>query len=667
MTAESPSVRPPQRRPKRRGRRRTVLLLLLAVVVAVFAVPASRMYVLNGATKVSDRLLTLAPAPDMGPLLDRLPQRNRILTADGNELAQSWWQDRTVVDTGAIAPVMREAQVAIEDARFYEHGSVDATGLLRAVWSNVTSGDATGQGASTIDQQLAKNLTQLQAELDDDDAAVEEATDKTISRKVDDLVLAAHLGTSRDKDQILTDYLNVVYYGQGAYGIQSAAQRYFGVDASALTLPQAALIAGLVQSPSAYDPVENPQAAQARRDEVLAAMRDQGRITNAQFTEATSAPLGLNTVAQEKGCAASSQQAFCDFAVRRLLASPELGDDQGKRDKAWKTGGLTLTTTLDPKVQQATTEGIAAQKVPEESLNEAVAVVRPGTGAVLALGQDVPYGDQPGETLQSMAIDAADGGSAVFQGGSTFKAFTLAAAYAKGYRPESVIDAPKSGTTFTISDFRSCEPLGGGTWAPKNVEGDPDGPMTLIEATAKSVNTAFVALEADVGLCEVRDAAQNLGMRQSDGKPLEVVPSLTLGSSPTSPLTLAGAYAAFANEGRYCTPTPIASVTGAGRSTTFAPACRQAVSPEVARQMRATLREVVTDGTGDTADIPGRRVAGKTGTTDTSSSTWFAGFDDDLAAAAWVGDPQGGTYDRLHGGDVAAPLWKQVISRAATD
>ncbi len=664
-----PGDAPAAKGTSRQVRRRRALGIgaaVVAVLVVIGIVPQTRAAVGREAGAATDVALSVLPAPDVTELLDHLPTRNRVLAADGSLIATTWWQNRQVVATAQIAPVMRQAQVAIEDARYADHGSVDPIGLGRAVVSNLTSGDSTGQGGSTIEQQLAKNLVQLQAELSGDDAATDASTDKTVSRKLDDMVLAAHLARARSKDQLLTDYLNVVYYGEGAYGVQAAAERYFGTTADKLTLPQAALLAGLVQSPSAYDPLVHPEAALARRNVVLAAMREQGLMSAARYRAVARSALGLDPQKPIQGCISSDHPFFCAYAVSAVHANAQLGDSQATRDQAWKVGGLTVTTTLDPAVQKAADAAIKGRSLPS-SLHDAVAVVRPGTGAVLALGQDIPYGTGAGRSTQSYAIDARDGGAAAFQGGSTFKTFTLATALAQGWNLDSDIDAPDSGTPVALSSFKSCVGLAGGTWAPRNAPGDPSGRMSLRTAFEKSVNTAFVALEADVGICEVRDLAQGLGVTQSDGQPLQPLPSLTLGASNTSPLTMASAYAAFAADGRFCAPTPVASVATASGTLSFASTCRRAVDPKVAEQVRDGLRAVVESGTGDGAAIDGVDVGGKTGTTDTSASTWFTGVTDNLAASVWVGDLSGGTHDRLYGGDIAAPLWRSVVTPVAGD
>lgn len=195
--------------------------------------------------------------------------------------------------------------------------------------------------------------------------------------------------------------------------------------------------------------------------------------------------------------------------------------------------------------------------------------------------------------------------------------------------------------------------------------GAQSGQSMQSTALANSVNTAFVALEAKVGICQVRDVAQALGVRQSDGQDLQPLPSLTLGASPTAALPLAAAYATFAADGRYCEPTPLASATGPSGALAFDPQCRQVLDPAIAEQVRQALREVVNSGTGTSASIPGTWVGGKTGTTDTSASTWFTGITTDLAASVWVGDPAGGSYRSIYGGDVAAPLWRRIIEPVA--
>ncbi|MBO3143719.1 transglycosylase domain-containing protein [Dermatophilus congolensis] len=652
------------------GRLKRILLFFLAVIavfVALLAIPVTRNAVSTGAGKALDAALRLAPTSDVSKLLDKLPERSRILAADGTEIAQSWWQNRVVVKTDQIAPVMRQAQIAIEDVRFYEHGSSDLQSIGRAAIANATSGDATGQGGSTIEQQLAKNITQLQAELDNSAKGIKASTDKTLSRKIDDVILAAHLSDGRGKEQVLTDYLNLVYYGNGAYGVEAAAQRYFNTHASDLTLPQAALIAGLVQSPSAYDPMKHPKAATNRRNQVLDAMHANGMIPEDKYKEAKESDLGLKPTATYQGCANSKQPWMCQFAVSRLLASPEFGKTREDRQKTWETGGLTLTTTMDVKAQKSVDQTLKNPGLPSRTMHASAAVVRAKTGEVLAIGQDVPYGNGKGRTTQSMSIDAVDGGKAAYQAGSLFKVFTMAAALANGYGPASIINAPVSGTPMNVGTFKTCKSVGNEIWAPKNAPGDPDGPMTLVEALAKSVNTAFVQLEAQVGLCEVRDTAHKLGVKNTDGSDLELVPSITLGTAITSPLTMASSYAPFTAEanGQHCAPTPLKSLKGREVDITFNSKCNTAVDGQAAANMRSALQQVVHAGTAQKAALPGVPVGGKTGTNDNSTSTWFTGIAPGLAASVWVGDTSGASYDKLYGGTYAAPLWGQIMAPLA--
>lgn len=649
--------------------------VLIGVLVSGLALPGAAL--VKGVTATA--ATTLDTPVDPNDVNVVLPQRSVILAADGSTLASFWSQDRQVVASSDIAPAMGQAVVAIEDIRFYEHGPLDGQSVLRALVADATSGGLALQGGSTLTQQYAKNLMQ-QAALDRGDTAeAQAATAKTSTRKLSELTLAVHLEQTMTKDQILTGYLNTIYFGEGAYGVQSAAQRYFGVTAKELTLPQAATLAGLAQSPTDNDPYSHPAQAIQRRAVVLQRMVDSGAITAAQAGAAGATPLELRSGTPTNGCAQSSEPYFCDWVLGRLADLPALGATPQARQQALHLGGLIVRTTLQPATQAAA-QAQAAGHIPADDpsgIRDAVAVVQPGTGAVLAMAQDSAYGTGPGQTMVNYAVDQAEGGSSGFQVGSTFKAFTLAAAFTEGIPLDSTVDAPPSGSAWTAAQFRSCQPVDVRGWHPTNVPGDPSGPMGLTEATAKSVNTAFIALEAKVGLCQVRDTAVALGVHSAmPGVSLEPVPSLTLGPYPVSPLTMAASYAAFAADGRYCQPTPFVSVTRDGQPVAVpGPQCSQAISPDVARTVTQALEAVITEGTGTMAAID-RPAAGKTGTTDNHAATWFAGYTPSVAAAVWVGNPDGNghpmtdvvvngrRYAPVNGGSIAAPIWQRVMSTA---
>ncbi|MCG7323561.1 transglycosylase domain-containing protein [Arsenicicoccus bolidensis] len=609
-----------------------------------------------------------------------LPQRSVLTNARGNRLATMWTQNRVVRPSAGISPKLSAALIAVEDSRFYSHGAVDPRGVVRAGWTDLLHGSA-AQGGSTLTQEYAKNLM-LQVAMNNGDVAAQgAATAKDLGRKVDELELAQQLEAHLSKDQILAGYLNTVYFGHGAYGAQAAAQAYFARSAENLSLDQAALLAGIVQQPTAMDPYAHPQAATTRRNEVLDLMLRNGVITAAQAATARRAPIRLATSTPDQGCAAGPEPYFCDWAWRRLASDPRLGPTPDARSGMLAAGGLTITTTLEPTMQNRARTAVTA-KVPTgdpSGVRAAVAVVQPGTGHVLAMAQDTRYGFGAGRTTMNYAVDQTDGGSQGFPAGSTFKAFTLAEALRQGMSPSTVIDAPASRARWSAQDFTGCGPVDVRGWRPTNAPGDPWGPMDLTTATALSVDTAYVALEGRVGICAVRRLAEQVGVHPAaTGQHLADVPSFTLGPFPVSPLTMASAYATFAADGIYAPPTAILAISHGGQPLpaphhSAATNPRQVLDPSVAHSVTEVLRQVVLHGTGTRAD-PGFLVAGKTGTTDANTATWFDGYTHDLAAAVWVGDPTGTThpmqnivvnnhyYRHVDGGTLAAPIFRHLAT-----
>lgn len=654
-----------------------ILIGLLALLLVLFCLGAA---VVNGKitfplSSQAKESLTLAEntASGTGSWPDVLPQRSTLTTSTGSRLATTWRENRVVVSFSQLSSTLRQALVAVEDSRYYSHGAVDTKGITRALWSNITSGGVS-QGGSTITQEYAKNLMLQVGMNHDDQAAQTAALARDASRKFDELELAQQLEKTLTKDQILAGYLNTVYFGHQAYGAEAAAEAYFGTSAAKLTLPQAALLAGVVQNPSADDPYLHPVAAKTRRDEVLQRMADTGAITAAQLKTAQATKVVLKSTTPTKGCAAGPQPYFCDYVTSELASDTRLGSTASARQGRLSAGGLTVKTTLVPSYQSQVHQAVV-DHVPTHDpsgIRAATAVVQPGTGKVLAMAQDTTYGTGTGQTTINYATDKSAGGSSGFQTGSTFKPFTLAAAFEQGWGPDSTIYAPPSGTTWYASDFAVCPPSGMSAWSPDNQEGDPTGTMTLTRATDLSVNTAFVALEAKIGICNARKVAEAMGVHTATGGKLQDVASLTLGPFNISPLTMSAAYAAFANHGVYVAPTGIESVAINGK-TVAAPAVKktQAIPATIADEVTQVLRTVVTDGTG-TAANPGYTVAGKTGTTDGHSATWFAGYSDTRAAAVWVGNPlattsmtnitiNGTYYDVVNGGSIAAPIWRQLM------
>jgi len=592
------------------------------------------------------------------------PQRSRLLAADGSTIAEFFAQDRVDVPIEHVALAMQKAIVAIEDVRFFSHGAVDVQGTMRAALANLGAG-STAQGGSTLTQQYVKNVLLY--------AGDKSATTDTIARKVREARYAVALEHTLTKTEILQRYLNIVYFGEGAYGIESAARRYFGTDAGKLTLPQSALLAGLVQSPSDYDPVRATGAALARRAQVLQRMQAAGDISEQQRRTAVATRLGVHLSAPRFGCEPSYAPFFCDWVHQQVLNDPRFGANRAEREQRLMTGGLTIRTTLVPRVQQAAQRAVD-RVVPRGSrVATAVVAVQPGTGAVLAMAVDRSYGSKRGQTR----VNLATGGQSGFPAGSTFKLFTLAAALEHHLPLSTTLYAPPH-LTINEGELHDCSGDALGSWHVGNAEDGEGGTFGLVRATWESVNTYFAQLEKKVGVCAAWRLAVRMGITEiSNGKPPAEVPSFTLGADDTSPLQVAAAYAAVAAHGSYCPPYAVSSATGV--TVPHRRACRQVMSPTTADTVTSVLRGVI-DGpdpsrTGAAAGI-GRPAAGKTGTTESFGAAWFSGYTPQLAASAWVGDPRGIShplrdvtingrfYTHVYGADLPAAVWSATMRAA---
>ncbi|MFD8782971.1 transglycosylase domain-containing protein [Kitasatospora sp. NPDC059599] len=606
-----------------------------------------------------------------------LSQASTILDARGGTIATVYDRDRTVVPGDQISPLVKTALVDVEDNRFYEHGAIDLKGVLRAVDKNASSG-TTAQGASTLTQQYVKNV--FVDEAGDDPQKVAEAQRQTIGRKIQELKYAIKVEETLGKDQILTNYLNITFFGEKAYGIEAAAHRYFGVHAKDLTLPQAAMLAGLVQSPSGYDPTVNPTAAKDRRDTVLRKMAEYGHITKDQAQQAIATPLGLNVQASQQGCILAKQGEgfFCDYVRQVVLTDPAFGKTAAERQAVWKRGGLQIHTTLDPKAQAALYSSVTGHVNAGDQAATAMSIVEPGTGKILAMGQSRPYGvdDKQHQTQINYNAPKSLGGGLGFPTGSTFKPIVAAAALESGLTPS------QSYTTDYSIPWPAMKDCSGGRFpSAGQVHNDSTsltGQFDMKTAMAQSVNTYFAKLEADTGLCNVAQMTNKLGItQQAGGEKLQVVPSMTLGSNDLTPLAMAGVYAAFAAHGTYCAPTAITSVTGPDGKQVAVPQanCSSVMSADTADTVTAMLKGVVDDGTGKMAGLTARDSAGKTGTTNESRQVWFVGYTPEMAGATVVSDTDnpkpldgqrigGKVIDQAFGGTLAGPIWRDALDGA---
>ncbi|MBP2702314.1 transglycosylase domain-containing protein [Microbispora sp. RL4-1S] len=632
------------------------------------------------AAKGAAATFTHLPPP---PRDDQLPEMTRLLDRDGRQIARFYYQNRQSVPLGEVAPVMRQAIVAIEDSRFYEHGGIDLRGTLRALIENTRAGGIR-QGGSSISQQLVKNIMVTQAESDQERAR---ARVRSMRRKLDELRYALALEKKYTKDQILERYLNIAYFGAGAFGVQSAAQRFFGVDAADLDLVQSATLAGAVRTPYETDPsIGAPQRDRllARRNLVLDRMAQLKLIDQGEARDGAKRPLGLRMKAEPGGCGDSAYPFFCSYVEHEVLTNPAFGYTAAARQRRLQRGGLTIWTTVDLADQRAAERAIAARVSPRDHQVAAETMIEPGTGRIRAMAASKHYGRNPHNrangpnTTYNLPADQAHGGGLGLQAGSTFKAFTLATALAQGMRFGDGFRIP--GVFVPSSGFRDCSgtPVNDPGTRIRNAGGEGGGgPYSLELGTWKSVNIFFMQLERQVGLCNVVKTAKALGIRRADGTPLRVVPTFTLGANEMDPTTVAAAFAAFAARGRYCRPMAITAIVERdGTRTEVPPVCAEAIEPAVADAVSHVLSGVFTKGTMRGQSI-GRPAAGKTGTNNGYTSAWFAGYTPALAAAVSLGDIRGSYrypltgvtiggryYGAVQGASLPGPIWVDSMRAA---
>ncbi|MFC7272598.1 transglycosylase domain-containing protein [Paractinoplanes rhizophilus] len=630
------------------------VLILVGALVGVAAIPAGA--VLISAAHWSEQQRAELPEQLLDP---PTAQVTRVYANDGKTLITTFYdEDRHDVALGQIAPVMQQAIVAAEDVRYYQHGGVDLKGAVRALVTDARSGEAE-QGASTLTMQVVRNVLKEDPTLTAAERAG--ATADTPARKLKEVQYAIELEQRLTKQQILQNYLNIVYFGDGAYGVEAASRRIFGVPPSRLDLAQAAMIAGIVQSPDADNPISGDRSkAKARQLYVLGAMRKAGMITEAQRKAAAAEKLTFSGRSQPNGCVDASGKTngwgfFCDYVRSWFDAQPQFGRTATARDTALRRGGYTIVTTLDPDVQRAAAEQSRAVYGLNNKKVLPIAVVQPGTGKVLALAVNRHYSTAKGTS--NTVNPLVSGGPSLhgYPSGSTFKLFTMLAALEAGMPLDTGFDAPaKLPTEWPDNGPDSC----GGKYCPGN--SNPawmDGYRTMWSAFGRSVNTYFVHLEEQVGPAAAVAEAKKLGISFSSRSDAALAAepdgwgSFTLGVVDTTPLELASAYAAVASEGVYCSPLPVQSITGPdGGKVAVSSSCRQVLDPEVARAATDAARCPVGQqstygkcdgGTATQVDsiMGGRPVAGKTGSTEDNRTETFVGFTRTAVAAGIAADP----------------------------
>ncbi|MFG1915207.1 transglycosylase domain-containing protein [Micromonospora sp. NPDC048898] len=646
--------------------------LIAGIVIAAAAYPLVALSGLGAkatahAVEQKTRLLTKAlPA-----------ETSYVYGPDGKTVLTMFYEEyRQYTKLSDMSPNIQQAIVAAEDSRFYQHHGVDPKGVARAFVSNARSGGS--QGASTLTMQYVRMALRDSATTPKE---VQEATQQTSLRKVKEMRMALDLEKELSKEQILERYLNSAYFGHRAYGIYAASEIFFSKTPKDLTPVEAATLAGLVKSPSEYDPADSDQKeATGRRDYVLDRMSQLGYLSPDSAAAAKAEPIRLKLTNPPHDCVAVAEKYnswgfACDYLKNWWSAQPAFGADPLQRMDKLRRGGYRIVLSLDPKIQAAAEKNVGSKEATGSPFANGIVVSEPGTGRVKAMAVNRTYSLDLSENPQSSNPEAGPkvkanypntvapllgGGSlAGYQAGSTFKMFPMLAALDSGMTLSTSFNAPHR--------YKSAVYDG---WAPSNASGAMTGQQTMWSGFGKSVNTYFVWLEEQVGADRAVRLAEQLGLRwRTDVDREQASPTkakkwgaFTLGVSDATPLEMANAYAAIAADGRYCEAIPVQAIMNRdGTPATYAtpsglhrevakPRCRQVVSADAARAATDAARCPTGDtpargscGGWSTADsvrgTVGRPVAGKTGTTDSTRSAWFVGYTPELAAASFISDP----------------------------
>ncbi|WP_035740255.1 transglycosylase domain-containing protein [Arthrobacter sp. TB 26] len=635
--------------------------------------------------------------------VDSPSQSTTVLTADGKTIATFYAENRVKVGLDQMSPYIKDAIVAIEDRRFYEHGGIDGQGILRALASNLTSGGR--QGASTLTQQYVTNvLNESLMSADKGDRIVLNGQ-KTIADKVREMRLAIELEKKYTKDQILEGYLNIVFFSRDAYGIEAASRHFFSTTAKSLTLPQAALLAGLVKSPSFYNPAVHPDNAIQRRNQVLDAMLTLGRISQADYDAAVATGVELAVTPGKQGCAGAEMAPyFCDYVSHLILNNPAYGVDLASRVRKLYRGGLTITTTLDSRLQAAAQEQVdATAGANPDKWGAALVSIGPGTGKILAMAQNTVFLPEPGkfDTQLNFNVDSKDAkgndlnGAGGFQPGSTMKPFTLAEWLKEGKSLAETVDASRRSYPLDFKWKSSCGKVLGAFNTKERNRGAADDlqnndagyyrKMRVDYGVYNSINTATFAEAAQLDFCGIQKTVDAVGLHSGLDNAQVNMHQLgnLLGAIGVAPLILANAFATFANDGTYCEPVAIVEVTDAAGKNLPAEttSCRDAIKPNVARGVNSVLQDVLKKGSGVYikpkvhSSFP---VAAKTGTSNTNGATWVVGYTSGISTASFFGDAlegqkrpgqnvtvNGKFYKSIDGYMLAGPQWANYMLQVA--
>jgi len=671
---------------------------LAGLLVTVMVTPA---LAVTGMT-ASNTISIFENLPEFISINDQ-PQQNEIYAYVGKDkndkkkyklVATVYNQNRQEVKWDEVSQYLKDATVAGEDRRFYEHGGVDITGVIRAAVANATSGGIEG-GASTLSMQLIKNIfiqnaLQLPTE-EAQKAGVKDAQRTSFERKLKEMKLAIGIEKIYSKDEILLKYLNIAGFGNNTYGIESAAQRYYNVSAKDVTIAQAASLVAIVQKPSSRSLAtpDNYAANQARRDKIINDMYEIKKITAAERDEALATPVDKTTVklqSPKNGCVAANKYAknFCDYVIRSVKDFEALGATEAERKAAWAIGGFKVYTTLDLRLQSVSQNAVRNNVNRKETLLQLGAsstTVQVGTGRILAMSQNKAFDDtasgskKRGNSAINFNTDYAYGGSSGFQVGSTYKVFTLINWLEQGFGLNEVVNVtPKKWDQTVFAD--RCNGPHVGTWSPRNDSGET-GTRTVAAATAGSVNGGFAVMASQLDQCDTRDIAASLGVHVAsktfdtleegpESTGLRTNPSVILGTDSIAPLTMAAAYAGIANNGVYCKPIAVDSFVDSkgeelpGQSEE----CSTALDPEVAAATQSALAGAMRGYASNPGD--GVPIIGKTGTTNGSVQTYVIGATTKVSTIVWVGNIKGDYPMRNYpgGGTVRHVIGKAIFTKA---
>ncbi|MHA7179025.1 transglycosylase domain-containing protein [Arthrobacter sp. MDB2-24] len=633
---------------------------------------------------------------------EALAQPTKIVATDGSLIATLYEENRQPVTLDQVSPTMRDALISIEDYRYYEHGGVDLEGILGAIASNVSSG--TQRGASTITQQFVNNVL-IDTARQNGGTLTLSGGGKTVGDKLREMKLAIAVEKELSKDEILEGYLNIVPFSGTTYGVQAASKYFFDVDAKDLNIQQSALLAGLVNGPSAYSPESNPEGALQRRNIVIDAMLTRGKITQEQHDAAIATDLELNITPTLSGCVGAAQAPyFCDYVTHLIMNDPAYGDTAEDREKVLFRSGLTIKTTLDSRVQAAAQTAVTETANPDTTdgkVGHTMISLDPKTGNILSMAQNTRYNPEAGQgnTVLNFNVDQFDGGDPSkslgggggFQPGSTYKPFTVAAWVEDGRSLNQVLDGTKK-TYRQFDEWKASCAQGGkfliqeeDGYTPQNYGDINYRFTTVLDGLAQSLNTLTMASARQLDLCRIRDIAYSLGVHQAKSSEGEEAkfgfqPSALIGGGgEAAPMSMAKAYSGFANEGVVCDPRALTEVTAVDGTSYPVPAvsCERKISQDVARGVNYATQRVMTNGSGQLLEYGDIPMAGKTGTNDARSQTWFMGYNSGMVTASWVGNWQGEgetsslgglqiggqVYPEIDGSLIAGPSWARFMQQ----